>query len=398
MPYTMYPDWPLSSADLVPLPRCDGPKLKPFDFQGAQTIEFLEHVGEGLHAHVFKVQIRGQIYALKLVDEISSLTLPCAYLQFRFVYDHNWLDPAMDTDPDDRELMSAFYDYAEPFSCECRAFGRLQEAGHEELAVDCFGYILLDEDHERALHGRFADIDFNGDIEYSGADDMRSRFLGRDGRAPPIRGVVKEFRHPAEEDELQPAEISKMLGDIGRLQQLGIVRIDVAARQLVGGKISDFSTAITVPHFVTTPELNPNLTREMRIAMELETFRLSKDDYLAFDSMMFDWNLDHAKEKGTIAVRAFPGARGSPPLRSYDLRNEAARERVFTYVDPRRYDWKRRTKGTNKCRRRRLRANPLMWVYYCGEDGKLAERLRHYQVATPTLEWDYRDGLIFPRV
>src|SRR5438874_250828 len=67
MPHTMYPDWPLSTADLVPLPRCDGPKLKPFDFQGAQTIEFLEHVGEGLHAHVFKVQIRGQIYALKLV-------------------------------------------------------------------------------------------------------------------------------------------------------------------------------------------------------------------------------------------------------------------------------------------------------------------------------------------
>lgn len=149
--------------------------------------------------------------------------------------------------------MSAFYDYAEPFSCKCRAFGRLHEAGHEELAVGCFGYVLLDEDHERELHSRFADVEFNGDIEYPGGDDMRSRFLGRDGRAPPIRGVVKELRHQAEEDELQPAELSKMLGDIGRLQQLGIVRIDVAARQLVGGKISDFSTAITVPHFVTTP-------------------------------------------------------------------------------------------------------------------------------------------------
>lgn len=65
--HTMYPDWPQSDADLVPLPRCDGPKLKPFDFQGAQRIEFLEYVGEGLHAHVFKVRIRGQIYALKLV-------------------------------------------------------------------------------------------------------------------------------------------------------------------------------------------------------------------------------------------------------------------------------------------------------------------------------------------
>lgn len=293
--------------------------------------------------------------------------------------------------------MSAFYDYAEPFSCECRAFGRLHEAGHEELAVGCFGYVLLDEAHELELHSRFADIDFNGDIEYPGGDDMRSRFLGRDGRAPPIRGIVKEFRHQAEEDELQPEVISKMLGDIGRLQQLGIVSVDVAARQLVGGKISDFSTAITVPHFVTSPELNPGLTREMRIAMELETFRLSKDDYLAFDEMMFDWNLEHADEKGTITVRAFPGGHGSPLLRSYELRNEAARQRVYTYVDPRRYDWKRRAKGMRKYRRR-LRAKPPVWIYCCGENGELAARLRDSQPVGPTLRWDYKDGLIFPRV
>lgn len=38
----MYPDWPRSKADLVPLPPCDGPKLKAFDFKGKQAIEFLE--------------------------------------------------------------------------------------------------------------------------------------------------------------------------------------------------------------------------------------------------------------------------------------------------------------------------------------------------------------------
>lgn len=64
----MYPDWPQSDADLVPLPQCDGPKLDPFKFSGAQAIEFLEHIGEGLHAHVFKVSIHNQIYALKLVS------------------------------------------------------------------------------------------------------------------------------------------------------------------------------------------------------------------------------------------------------------------------------------------------------------------------------------------
>lgn len=64
----MYPDWPQSSADLVPLPQIDGPTLAAFDFQGPQKIEFLEHVGEGLHAHVFKVRILGGIYALKIVS------------------------------------------------------------------------------------------------------------------------------------------------------------------------------------------------------------------------------------------------------------------------------------------------------------------------------------------
>lgn len=65
----MYPNYPESPSDLVPLPRCDGPKLKPFDFQGPQKIEFLEYLGWGLHSHVFKVKVLGKIYALKLVSE-----------------------------------------------------------------------------------------------------------------------------------------------------------------------------------------------------------------------------------------------------------------------------------------------------------------------------------------
>lgn len=71
----MFPDWPESDADLVPLPECPGPKLKPFDFQGPQKIEFLGHIGEGSHAQVFKVRILGQIYALKVVSVTLKLSL-----------------------------------------------------------------------------------------------------------------------------------------------------------------------------------------------------------------------------------------------------------------------------------------------------------------------------------
>ncbi|KAI1317343.1 kinetochore Sim4 complex subunit FTA2-domain-containing protein [Xylariaceae sp. FL0255] len=378
----MYPTWPQSDEDLVPLPRCEGPKLNPFDFQGPQNILFLEHLGEGLHSHVFKVQIRRQIYALKL---------------FRFTFDYNWLGPAKNADHSNHELMSAFYVYSEPFSCECRAFGRLQEAGHEELAIRCFGYVLLDEKNERALHSRFPDVGFEGDPELPNMPGMRSRFLGPDDQEPPIRGIVKEFGFETEEKEVQPAQLRKVLGDITRLQQLGIMRIDIAMCQLANDKISDFSTAITVPHYITTPELQPGLTDEMKIAMELETFRLAKDDFILFDEMVYGWNLEYAEEKGRISVHAFPGGCGCPPLRRYDFRNESARQRVYTFVDPRRYDWKRPATGIKKSRRK-LRVKPPLWIYYCGDYDYLVDKLRTRYESGPVLRWDYRDGMIFPRL
>lgn len=71
-PAGVYPDWPKSAADLVPLPPCDGPKLKAFDFRGPQQIKFLECIGGGAHSVVFKVSILGEIYALKVVSGIQS--------------------------------------------------------------------------------------------------------------------------------------------------------------------------------------------------------------------------------------------------------------------------------------------------------------------------------------
>jgi hypothetical protein len=65
-----YLDWPSASdTDLPPMPMCDGPKLDAFDFDGPQEITFLEEVGVGLHGVVYKVEIHGKIYALKLVRQ-----------------------------------------------------------------------------------------------------------------------------------------------------------------------------------------------------------------------------------------------------------------------------------------------------------------------------------------
>lgn len=160
----MYPDWPESAADLLPLPRCDGPKLEPFQFHGPQKIEFLHYISEGLVSHVFKVRIEGEIYALKL---------------FRFVDESVWGD---EFSPEnlDAPTLSVFADYSEPFNCECRAFGRLQETGNEDLANKCYGYLLLDEEHENIVMNQFnhPQIEFGGDAEGYGFDDARERFFG----------------------------------------------------------------------------------------------------------------------------------------------------------------------------------------------------------------------------
>lgn len=297
--------------------------------------------------------------------------------------------------PHDREALSAFYDYAEPFNCECRAFGRLQEAGHEELAVRCFGYVLLDEALERTMFSQFPDIDFDGTIDNNGDDLWRTRFRGRDGRVPPLRGILKEYGLTPNEEDLQVADFKKMLDDTGRLHQLGILSLDIATRQFISGRLTDFSRAITTPHFFTTPELNPHLTPAMQEMLEVITFRSTRSDYISFDWMLNYWNEEYADEKGAITLRAFPNEKSAAPLKSYQLRNVAARKRAVAPVDPRRYNWKWRAKAGIKRRRRQLHAKPPKWYFDCGDDEDLAKDLNAKHPYQPQMEWIYKDSCTY---
>lgn len=333
------------------------------------------------------------------------------------------------------EDMTTLYNYSEPFSCECRAFGRLKETGHEELAVKCFGYLLLDEEHERAMMKQFHGInsnflDFNGSLDSARPDllELRWRFLGKDGRPAPIRGIVKEFGKA--DEPLHTRFARKILRDITRLQQLGMIDIDVAHRQFINGKISDFSTAITIPHFLTNPELNPLLTPEWVSAMEFETFQFSVNDYGNFDDMVRQWNWEldeqdeQANAKKKLAVYAFPNRNGANI--KYNLRSTASRERVFSLVDPRLYDWRKYdgssvqcTMGVRRCEakgrklrsmtksrnsgnfkklgsnvRPRLDSKPPRWYYDCDKNAAVRLILGGMQ---SSLKWEVKDGLIFPR-
>jgi len=128
--------------------------------------------------------LRAQVGKPSRIGQPSKVVDSDQHRQFRFVYDIDWIGPWDDAECDEeeeREKWSAFYNYSEPFCCECRAFGRLQEDGHEDLAVDCFVYVLLDEEHERVLLDRFPNITLNGNIELP--DAVRSPWaIPRTGR------------------------------------------------------------------------------------------------------------------------------------------------------------------------------------------------------------------------
>lgn len=219
---------------------------------------------------------------------------------------------------------------------------------------------------------------WNGDDP--GREDLRSLFRTPNGRLPPLRGIVKEFGTEAK--QLRPAMARKVLRDIVHLQQLGILRCDISLRQLINGKIADFSLAITMPHSLSTPELNPNLNSDELAMMEREFCIFSLSDYWGFDTMVYEWNHEECEDpKDQVSVWAHPHKHLQ---HKFNLRNvpSPSIDRVWTYVDTRLCDWRspghvstkdhktevtgRRTDAGGLSKRRKLGAKPIWW--YCDSD------------------------------
>ncbi|KIH95026.1 hypothetical protein SPBR_03488 [Sporothrix brasiliensis 5110] len=348
----MHPDWPETPADLVPLPQCPGPKLHAFDFKGPQNIEFVRVLGQGLHSHVLKVKIKGQEYALKL--------------------------------------------YSDPFYSECRAFGRLHETGHTDLAVPCYGYVLLDEEHERKLTEQFK-LEYNGSVDFPGDEDMRGLYPGeRSGKPPPLRGIIKKLGSTV--DPWSPANLTvrtarRLLRDTIRLHQLGIFYLDLRPEQLVDNVMCDFSTAFTVPHFMASPELNPKLTEKDLAAMEHEVFLYTINDYWSVEEMILRhiaWPRQTSKVYELMTV--FPGGVRGPhcPKPYYHLRRTSSRVeemlRIYALADPRQFDWKAGAALKDRSNHKlRLAKTPKRWYLPCTPEKAL--KMKYDRMLCSTLEW-----------
>lgn len=255
---------------LPPVPDCEGPKLRPFQSHGTPEITFLTEIGKGAHAHVFKVQIDGRIFALKV---------------FNFqIIDTDWLtmdqEEASKIDEKMVRLLGAQW---HPFHAECRAYGRLKEARKEHLAIPCHGYIRLTEEQKKELEGRFGIKVWWSDDYDLDTDDPEVQEEFRQEERHGLHAIVKDF---VEGDApFGPEHAATMVSNVRQLHRLGIMVHDLKEDAYVAGKLVDFSKALVVPHVRFDPRFRGNPDNRARSEVH--------EDLAILLGMFMEWNEEH---------------------------------------------------------------------------------------------------------
>ncbi|KAK7728640.1 hypothetical protein SLS63_006501 [Diaporthe eres] len=213
----------------LPLPQVPGPKLGPFTPDAHAEIKFIEALGssDDLDSEVWKVEIDGTVYALKMNVLARELAQPLSSSQ-------------------------AYEDYYDPFNCECRAYGRLAQENRLDLAVPAHGYLLLTPQQEREVTPMVT-----GGLEYEPDDEEPLGTLngektwGRweEHRGQPIRAIVKEL---VEDDDFEEAfktgriSASTMWRDLEDLHALGILVQDIHIGNYIGCRLDWWMETLVV--------------------------------------------------------------------------------------------------------------------------------------------------------
>ncbi|KAI1355928.1 kinetochore Sim4 complex subunit FTA2-domain-containing protein [Xylaria sp. FL0043] len=222
------------------------------------NVKFLRQVGEGGDSWVWKVNIDGGVYALKMFKPYTAQYIyPMQLERFREL---------------GIEDETAVFHALDPFANECRAYGRLEETNNASIGVACYGYLLLSPDSYEDLD--FADFRNLNWVEFKDGD--------YDPRKPkaPIRTLVKEYIESY--NPFTPDMIQEMLRNLKLLHKHGIVHRDIRADNYIEGQLVDFSTALTAPHFLLDMELGYNDLEEI--------YSYEVEDGYDFDSMIDRWS------------------------------------------------------------------------------------------------------------
>jgi len=187
--------------------------------------------------------------------------------KFKFwVAEDFWASNAIDFDLHRQGII----DHLDPFNSECRAIGHIQALKKEDIAVKCFGYVLLDTDQENGLRAKFGMQDWNRSEQHKGR---------------PIRAIVKELI--VEERPFVPAMIPKMIANLKQMYRLGICLMDLREGNYRNGIAIDFSQAYTLPHM----KLDPRFRNEKAIQLDIG------NPGGKLDSIIDEWNDEHPRDR-----------------------------------------------------------------------------------------------------
>lgn len=232
-------------------------------------------------------------------------------MQFRF-FRANELIPSNYLE-DGRVSVEDILNHNDPFNCECRAYGRLKEVGRQDLAVQCYGYLMLSKD----LEARLTTLSFH--------DWKRDKaFKNR-----PLRCIVKELL-PIDASPSSYELLPRMREDLLDLHAYGIVVWDLHSGNYLQGQIIDFSQAKTVPHI--------ELCWDSDIFPRKRAVDHCARDYSGFDGVIADWNDAHPER--TYWHRFLPSSSFGRRLRDRSRYRVPMALREGVRLDAIFYDWK----------------------------------------------------------
>ena len=128
----------------------------------------------------------------------------------------------------------------DPFFNECRAFGRIIEAGlNGKVAVSCHGHLTVSAELEDELKRRFDVKEWHRpEPEYEEPVFRRQ----------PFRAIVKTLLPTRL--SMDSKLVGKALRDLKRMRRLKVYAMDIRARNYVAGILVDLSNAITEKNYL----------------------------------------------------------------------------------------------------------------------------------------------------
>lgn len=133
--------------------------------------------------------------------------------------------------------------YTDPFYAECRAYGRIREGLEsrlvtEQIAVKCYGYLLLNKNDARWLRNEGIDLG------HQLLDQELREALDGDTR---VRAIVKRFEKNTA--PIHAGNIRKAWRGVRLLNdRLKIYNMDIKADNFIGSRLVDFGSSWTEPH------------------------------------------------------------------------------------------------------------------------------------------------------